>query len=756
MITTESIRRSVCVLLTLLAACASHPAGFDATRLRDIDKAVEESIDAHRLPGGVIWIEHDGSVYTRAYGRRALVPRRERMTGNTIFDAASITKVVATTPSIWLLIERGRIELDAPVSRYLPEFRGGWRDEVTIRHLLTHTSGLRPDLDLDKPWSGYETGIDLALKEVPENRPGFVFRYSDINFELLGEIARRLSGMPLDRFAEKEIFAPLGMTDTSFHPADIGRVAPTENLRGIVHDPTARRMGGVAGHAGLFTTAHDLAIYARMIMNGGAPIFRAETVHMMTSVLSPPNVAVKRAGGWDIDSAYSRPRGDLFPIGSFGHTGFTGGFLWLDPASHTFYIFLSNRVHPDGKGSVTALQKQLGTLVAEAVRTGQPAPRRVEWVTGGANAQNGIDVLHAHRYAELRGMRIGLITNYSGIDRAGNPTIDLLRSAPGVTVVELFAPEHGIRGEVDEEFGDTTDPISGLPVFSLYGPRRAPTQEQFATIDAIVFDVQDIGTRFYTYVSRLGLAMEAAANAKKKVVVLDRVDPIGGVSIEGPLPDTLATFTSYHPVPVRYGMTVGEMAKMIAAEKHLDVDLQVIPVRGWSREQWQDEAGLPWVNTSPNMRSLAAATLYPGIGLLEAAVSVGRGTPTPFEVVGAPYIDGDALARAMNSLHLPGIWFEPVRFTPEASIFQDRPCGGVRMLIMNRRTLQSVRAGLALAIALSRMYPDQFPLERIDPLLRSERILDAIRRGSSLDGVVALYGADEANFAERRKPFLLY
>ena len=730
--------------LALLLACAtSKPATFDTAKLREIDAAVDSAIAAHQLPGGVIWIERNGEVYNRAYGMRSLEPDRERMTKDTIFDAASITKVTATTPSIWLLIERGKIELDAPVSRYLPEFRDGWRDEVTIRHLLTHTSGLRPDLDLDQLWSGYDTGIRLALAEMPQNRPGFVFRYSDINFELLGEIVRRVSGVPLDEFAAKEVFEPLGMTDTTFHPHDLARVAPTEHLRGVVHDPTSRRMGGVAGHAGLFTTTSDLAKYARMIMSGGAPIFKPETIRAMTSVQSPANVAIKRGGGWDIDSSFSRPRGDLFPIGSFGHTGFTGGFLWLDPSSHTFYIFMSNRVHPNGKGSVLALQKQLGTLVAEAVHTGRPTPRRVDWIMGGANAQNGIDVLHTTGYAELRGMRIGLITNQSGVDRAGNPTIDLLRSAPAVTVVELFAPEHGIRGTVDEEFGDSTDPVSGLPVYSLYGPRKKPTPEQLAAINAIVFDVQDIGTRFYTYVSRLGLAMEAAAEAKKKLIVLDRVNPIGGDAIEGPLPDTTGDFISYHSVPVRHGMTVGELAKMIAAERKLDVDLQVIAIRGWSRDAWQDEAGLPWVNTSPNMRSLTEAGLYPGIGLLESAVSVGRGTPTPFEVVAAPYIDGAALARAMNSVHLPGVWFEP-----ESS--------GVRILVMNRKTMQPVRTGLALAIALYRMYPEQFPLEKLNPLLRSARILDAIRAGSSLDAVVALYAADDGKFAERRRPFLLY
>ncbi len=504
-----------------------------------------------------------------------------------------------------------------------------------------------------------------------------------------------------------------------------------------------------------------------MIMNGGAPIFRSETVRAMTSVQSPPNVAVKRAGGSDIDSQYSRPRGDIFPIGSFGHTGFTGGFLWIDPTSRTFYVFLSNRVHPDGKGSVLALQRQLGTLVAELVERPATSPgvdrrvagrstQRVGWVTSGGTAQNGIDVLHATGYAAIRNLRSGLITNQSGIDRAGNPTIDLLRSAPNVQLIELFAPEHGVRGDVDEPFGDTTDPISGLPVYSLYGPRKKPAPEQLGSIDALVFDVQDIGTRFYTYVSRLGLAMEAAAEAKKKVIVLDRINPIGGAAIEGPLPDTLTTFTAHHSVPVRHGMTVGELAKMIAAERHLDVDLEVVPIRNWSRDQWQDDGGLPWIDTSPNMRSLTEAALYPGIGLLESAISVGRGTLTPFELAGAPYIDPRALARAMNSLQLPGVWFEPVRFTPDASVYRGEGCGGVRILVMDRQRLQPVRTGLALAVALHRMYGSRFALEKLDPLLRCRRVLDAIADGRSLDQIVALYTADEAAFAERRKPYLMY
>jgi uncharacterized protein YbbC (DUF1343 family)/CubicO group peptidase (beta-lactamase class C family) len=696
---------------------------FDDSKLREIDAAIDEAIAAKKLPGGVLWIEHRGETVRKAYGNRALVPAVERMTEDTIFDCASLTKVVATAPSIWLLIQRGKIALDDPASKYLPEIAS---KSITIRHLLTHTSGLRPDIDITPEWKGYAAGVQLALAEVPKNQPGVVFRYSDINYILLGEIVRRVSGETLDVFAKKNIFDKLGMRDTRFLPRLSKRIAPTEQtddgmLRGVVHDPTTRHMGGVAGHAGMFSTTKDLAKFARAVMSGR--MFPAG----MTQVATPKGVAVLRAGGFDIDSAYSRPRGDLFPLGSYGHTGWTGGFFWIDPSSQTFFIFLSNRVHPDGRGSVTALQRRLGTLVAESLTDVKFArqPRRVGYVTGGADAQNGIDVLQASGYAALQGMRIGLITNQSGIDRAGNPTIDLLRSAPGVTLVALFSPEHGIRGALDDKVSDSVDEVSGLPVYSLYGERRKPSPEQLGGLDALVFDVQDIGTRFYTYISTMGLAMEAAAEAKIKFVVLDRVNPIGGEVVEGPVSEPPYDFVNFHALPVRHGKTVGELAEQFRKERPIEVELSVVPVKGWKREQWQDEAGLPWVNTSPNMRSLSAAGLYPGLGLLEHAISVGRGTETPFEILGAPYIDGGRLASALHDV--PGVSAVAVRFTPTASIHKGEECGGVRLTITDRRALRSVELGLRIARLLAEWYPEKFPLEKMQTLLRNREALEALR-----------------------------
>jgi uncharacterized protein YbbC (DUF1343 family)/CubicO group peptidase (beta-lactamase class C family) len=727
------------LVLSLFVSCTS---AFHADRLRLVDRAVEDAIEQKKLPGGVLLIERNGHRYVNVYGDRAVIPKREAMTEDTIFDAASLTKVVATAPSIWKLVERGELSLDDRVQKYIPEIA---EEGITIRHLLTHSSGLRAGLDLRDGWKGYDEGVRRAAAQKATNRPGAIFRYSDVNYILLGEVVRRVSGESLDRFAKRNVFDPLGMRDTGFLPEGSERIAPNEDgLRGVVHDPTARRMGGVAGHAGMFTTASDLAKFARVILAGG---FFPKA---MVEPASPPEVAIRRAGGFDIDSVYSRPRGAHFSRDSFGHTGWTGGFIWIDPPSQTFYVFLSNRVHPDGKGSVVALQRELGTLVAEALRGASFAPDapRVRYVTGGADVANGIDVLAAEDYESIRGLRVGLITNRSAIDKAGNPSVDLLRSATGVTVAAIFAPEHGLRGTVDDKFGD--EEFRGIPVFSLYDATRAPTAAELEDVDALVFDIQDIGTRFYTYIATMGMAMEAAAQSKKKFIVLDRVNPIGGTIVEGPLPEGDAIFTAWHSIPVRHGMTVGELAQMFRVEKGIDVDLSVIRVKGWKRAQWQDEAGLPWINTSPNMRSLEAAGLYPGIGLLERALSVGRGTETPFEWLGAPYIDGEALARALS---VPGVELSPVRFTPTASIHQGKECGGVRMRITDRDTFRAIDLGVSIASALARMYPEQFPLDEMKHLVRHEATLDAIRRGASLEEMRALWVNE---FAERRKKFLLY
>ena len=768
------------VLLTLLGCASSTPSEseFYPAKLAEIDRAVGVAVAEGRLPGGVIWIERGGATYRKAYGERARVPASVPTSLDTIYDAASLTKVLATAPAIYLLHERGKLDIDRPVFEYLPEFESPEKRSITVRHLLTHTSGLRPSLGLSDPWSGYEAGVERAIAETPVTSEGLAFRYSDINYILLGEIVRRVAGVPLNEFVAREIYEPLGMSDTGFLPAASKRerIAPTERisdgsiLHGIVHDPTSRRMGGVAGHAGLFTTAADIARYARMLLGGGTlegtRLFQPQTVAMMTSVQSPAGVPVRRAGGFDIDSSYSRPRGEYFPVGSYGHTGWTGTFLWIDPYSRTFYAFLSNRVHPDGKGSVVALQRELGTLVAEAVRnfdfTGvtNALPRRagnIQPALGGAGTLNGIDVISNHGFAPLQGLRVGLITNHTGIDRYGNQTIDLLRGAPGVKLVALFSPEHGIRGSLDSTVDDSVDIPTGLPIYSLYGERRKPSAEQLANLDALIFDIQDIGTRFYTYISTLGLAMEAAGEAGVRFIVLDRVNPITASRVEGPLRDGEGSFTAWHDLVVRHGMTVGELAKMFNEERSLGADLTIVEIQNWNRRLWLDETGLPWIDTSPNMRSLRAATLYPAVGLLEATeISVGRGTPTPFELFGAPYVDGETLTAELNAAGLPGVTFTPHRFTPDGSVFKGEECEGVRISVTDRDNFRAVESGVAFALILHSLYPQHFTVEKVDRLLKHPPTIAAIRRGSSIEEIRQSWQMDLDAFMKRRAKFLLY
>lgn len=770
--------------LLLTAASTLAASVFYPEKLAEMDAAIEQAIADQRCPGGVLWVEHHGEVYHKAFGQRALIPEREAMTEDTIFDAASITKVAACTPAMMLLIERGKVRLEDPVRQYIPEFTGGGKETVTVKQLMTHTSGLRGDIETKTDWKGQQTAIKKACEEKLLFAPGTAIRYSDINYFLLGEIVQRVSGIPLEEFVAREIYRPLKMTDSGYLPPaeKLARVAPTEVVdgkpyRGVVHDPTARHMGGVAGHAGLFTTAADLARYARMLLNlgelDGVRIFKPETVQLMTSVQTPPAITARRGLGWDIDSSYSGPRGRLFPLGSYGHTGWTGGSLWIDPFSKSFVIFLSNRNHPTEAGNVLPLRARLGTLAAEAIKDfnfasvpgaleprpgeeAKPAPAASAQKPKSARVLNGIDVLEKNGFAPLKGKRVGLVTNHTGQDRQRRSTIDLLREAPGVTLVALFGPEHGLRGTLDEKVSDGLDEKTGLPVYSLYGESRSPKPEQLRGLDVLVFDIQDVGCRFYTYTSTMGLCMEAAARAGIQYVVLDRVNPINGAQIDGPVRTGSESFIGFHPVPLRYGMTIGEEARMYNAERKYQADLVVIPVENWTRDMWFDETGLPWTNPSPNMRNLTQAILYPGVGLLESALSVGRGTDTPFEVVGAPYIEETRLAEELNRAGLPGVRFVPIQFTPTASVHQGQLCQGVYILLTDRDQCPVVNVGLLIAKVLHRWYPAQFNVDKIKHLLIDSATLEAVKGDQSLGEITGLWKSGLAEFEQRRARYLMY
>jgi uncharacterized protein YbbC (DUF1343 family)/CubicO group peptidase (beta-lactamase class C family) len=771
----------------------SMQGGVDLRRLEAIEPLVRTAIAENKLPGAVVLVGRgDRVLYQKAIGHRSLVPTEEPMTLDTVFDLASLTKVVATTTSVMLLVEQGRIRLSDRVASFIPGFERYGKADITVRHLLTHVSGLRPDVDLNEMWVGSEAAIALAIDEVPTSRPGERFVYSDINFFLLGDIIRRVSGQPLDRFAHERIFEPLGMKDTMFTPpASLApRIAPTESctrygwpcqgsdmamLRGVVHDPTARRMGGVAGHAGLFSTAADLAIFCRMLLHGGthlsARVLSPLAVEKMTSPATPELEVNTRGLGWDIDSAYSSNRGELLPIGSFGHTGFTGTSIWIDPATELFVIFLSNRVHPDGKGDVTPLRAKIATVAASAV-TSLPDAAKGATITGrdfGPSGTieprpmvpvlSGIDVLRAEGFTPLRGKRIGLLTNHTGIARDGSSTIDVLFAAREVKLVALFSPEHGIRGTLDDKVPSTTDQKTGLPIYSLYGETRRPTNEMLQGLDAIVIDLQDVGARFYTYTTTMAYVMEEAAKRRIGVVVLDRPNPINGFLIEGPSLDKAQIgFTGYFPpMPIRHGLTLGELARLFNGENKIGAELTVIEAKNWLRGAWFDETGLPWINPSPNMRNLIQATLYPGIGAIETTnLSVGRGTDTPFEQIGAPWINGPALADALNARRISGIRFYPVKFTPSASKYAGEECQGVFMIVTDRAALRPVRLGVEIAAMLQKMYASSFEIDGAERLFGSREGIGRIKAGDDPAAIAGSWGVAESRWRQLRAQYLLY
>lgn len=777
-----------------------------------MDSVINESISKRELPGAVVLVSRKGRVvWNKAYGARTVEPFRERMTTNTIFDLASLTKVIATATSIMILIERGKVRLSDPLSKFIPEIKGAGRERITIEYLLTHRSGYAPDFDLRERWTGYDEAIKRLISEPLRSAPGTKFIYSDIGFIALGEVVHRVSGISLDQFARQNIFVPLGMRSTGFLPRRslVRRIAPTEKrrgqlsylgdnprdvgveadkwLRGEVHDPTSFRMAGVAGHAGLFSTARDVAIYCQMILNKGtfrgARILSPASIAAMTQPRLVAENGWSRGLGWDIDTNFSTNRGDAFPPGSFGHTGFTGTSIWIDPATDMFVVFLSNRVHPNGKGDVAALRGKVATIAASAITDPAVAGRaRAEageyyrqlmsdqgrfaatqmsqsyLLVSEAKVLTGIDVLARDGFKQLAGLKVGLVTNHTGRDRAGKQTIDVLKNAPNVQLVALFSPEHGIRGLDDEKISDSKDEQTGLPIYSLYGETRRPKPEQLKNLDALVFDIQDIGTRFYTYISTLGYVMEEAAKAHVPVIVLDRPNPINGVDVEGPIADgDKLSFTAHHQIPVRHGMTVGELAQLFNQQRQIGCDLRVVRMDGWRRQMWFDATNLDWVNPSPNMRSVTEATLYPGIGLLETTnVSVGRGTNTPFELVGAPWIKGQELASYLNRRNIAGVRFVPLRFTPNTSVFKDESCSGINIVVTDRAKFRAVRTGIEIAVALRQLYPNDWKVDSYLRLLVNADTLARLKSGEPPEVIERSWATGLADFQRVRARALLY
>lgn len=879
------------------------PATTFAPDFAPVSALINQGIAEHRLPGAVLLVGHSGRiVFEHAYGDRKLVHEpglngrpapAEHMTENTIFDMASLSKCLSTATAIMQLYEQGKLNFEQPVEQILPAFNPDHdpeRARVTVRMLLTHTSGEPADVNLKDPWGlakpDKAEGIHRALTTPLQSAPEAVFRYSDINYILLGDIVETLSGEPLDVYAQEHIFMSLGMTETRYLPIDkacgphrtigaaiawapaprghgrvtcpagdwntslLPRIAPTTHddesksnpsanphldmlTRGTVHDPTTRRMGGVAGHAGVFSTAHDISLFAQALLDrlAGRPSnfpLQQSTLQLMTTPEQPghyagqlvlattaeqsaivngekgaePGLAPRypaihgqdlRGFGWDIDTAFSKPRGMLFPIGTFGHTGFTGTSLWMDPGSDTYVVLLANAVHPRGNPPISNLRGQVATAVAQTL---QLYVNDLPQASG--TTLTGIDVLKSDHFAELttlaaqhnNALRLGILTNQSGLDARGRRTIDILATdLPkiifGAKLTTIFSPEHGIFGKQDTtSFGPETDPTTGLRVTSLYGPRDAdkrPSHDQLKDLDAIVIDLQDAGVRTYTYEAVTGYFLEAAAQEQRdfhhplNIVVLDRPNPINGIAVQGPVSDPgHENYTDYGQIPVRHGMTLGELARFYNATKHIDAPLTVVAMQHWTRSEFYDQTGLPWVNPSPNLHNLTATILLPALTLLEATnATVGRGTPTPFELIGAGLPPKDKttgsqppawfraadVAVALNARHIPGVTFAATTTTVDDDPihpYHGQTIEAVRITVNDRTALDSPELGVELLSALHKLYPEQFRLDRAANLLASAPTLDAITRGDDPRSIAATWQPALDAFRSTRQQYLLY
>ena len=868
-----------------------------------VSTLINQAIAAKKLPGAVVLIGHnDKVVFERAYGNRVAAGEipgmysvAEPMTEDTIFDMASLTKSLVTATAMMQLYEAGKFQFDDPVAKYLLAFAANGKENVTIRELLTHYSGLPADVDLKDPWGlaapDKAEGIRRAMDSSLESKPGTTFKYSDINFITLGALVEKLSGQPLDEYAEQHIFSPLKMIHTTFHaftkgcgPYDVSgstielqlglhemytigcspglgiwntlsiqNVAPTAHdnegtpatnpsfdhlLRGTVHDPTTRRMGGVAGHAGVFSTTADISLFAQALLdkllhNTGPFPLKQSTLQLMTTPQQPATAQsgatiftpdgktttgiATRGFGWDINTAFSRPRGEIFPIGSFGHTGFTGTSLWMDPQSHTYVILLANAVYPRGNPPISALRGQVATAAARALNlpvpacdctmcpgcpnlTVTPGPEPIaplsevqaQIQSAGSPTLTGIDVLQSTHFATLLAaahghndhLRIGLLTNQTGLDSTGHRTVDILyHSIPQVELTTLFSPEHGILGSKDTaRVSNDTDPTTHLPIISLYGPKasdRRPTHESLKDLDAIVIDLQDAGVRFYTYESVVGYFLEAAAKEKSmghslQIILLDRPNPINGVAIQGPVSDPgRESYINYMPLPIRHGLTLGELARYINGEhRHpaasspnvqlpLNAPLTVVPMQHWTRTQFFDDTHLPWTNPSPNLRNLTAATLYPGLGMLDSTnVSVGRGTDKPFEQIGAPYIDAPTLAAYLTKRNIPGVAFAPTTFsvTEDENHYPShgKTIPGIAFTVTDSNILDSPELGIEIVSALQRLYPTQFNLAKTDPLIVSVNTILSLKNNEDPRVISASWKTDLDAFRQRRQAYLLY
>ena len=754
-----------------LPLVSPEEAGFRPDGLAELDAVVNGFIEQGAFPGAVVAVGHKGKLaHLEGYGHLTYADDAPEVTPETIYDLASVTKVVATTTAAMILVDEGALDLDKPVQDFLPGFIGEGKDKVTVRDLLTHSSGLTSGGALYREAKGWDEFVERIQVMDLEYEPGSKSVYSDYGMILMGEIVQRVAAEPLADFVHRRVFEPLGMSETGYLPAEnkLPRIAPTEDdpwrgyvVRGEVHDENTHAMGGIAPHAGLFSTAGDLARYAQMILNGGVlehrRIVSRGVVEEFSRRSSVPGS--ERAIGWDTKSPERSSAGRFFSPRSFGHLGYTGTSMWIDPERELFVILLSNRVHPTREN---ILIRKARPAVADAVVMALIDP---ELPSAEPKVKVGLETLEEDGGGVLRGKKVGLVVHRASMTEDGRHAIEVLQDLE-LDVERLFSPEHGLRGQAaaGEEVESGSDPVSELPIVSLYGEKRKPAREDLEGLDALVFDLQGAGVRFYTYVSTMMLSLEAAAEADIEFVVLDRPNPLGGDRIEGPVSaprDIVAeSFVNMAPGPLVHGMTMGEMARYVNAGLRKPARLTVVEMEGWTRDMEWADTGRTWTPPSPNLRSAEAAIAYPGTAFLEATnVSEGRGTEAPFLVFGAPWLESDAV-----DVSVPGFELRPTGLTPRGSEAARHPkwmgekCAGIRVRVADHSAAEPYRLGLELVKALSAQPEFEWRREgeALTWLLGTDKVFSALEEGKEVDEIVAADDADHEAWRAQRRDFLLY
>ncbi len=735
---------------------SGNSAEIDELVVEGLDALIGRAIARGELPGAVVAVgDHAGIRSLRAFGSRT---EGETMTVDTVFDLASVTKPVATASALMKLVEEGRVRLDDRASLYLPELATPDKRSITLRMLLLHTSGL-PSVN---PLAHYEQGRDDALSQIGRTKllhtPGSAYQYSDLGFIVLGEVVARAAGMGLDQVVSERILAPLSMHDSSFGVRDarLTRTAPTEErdgrvIRGEVDDPRAYRLGGAAGNAGLFSTASDLSRFARMLLNRGSldgqRVFEAHTVDMWLKPVAIHDTT--RTLGFDVQSNHAHGKGTLMSSRAVGHGGYTGTQLWIDPERDLFVILLTNRVHAGPQGTIHPLSGSITDLcVATVDHERESLPRVLV----------GIDVLEAEAFARVRGKRLALLTHQAARNRRGVTTLDRLLAAPQVHVRAVLAPEHGLSSNREGHVGHARYGERQIPVFSLFGKTRRPAPHMLSGVELVVIDLVDVGTRFYTYMSTALATLEAAAELNIPVMLLDRPNPIGADTVEGPVsePD-FESFVNYHPLPLRHGMTPGELLGFLSRERGLGTPLEVVRMLGYRRDARFPELGLTWYPPSPNLLRYEQALLYPGTAIVEGTnVSVGRGTARAFEVIGAPFIDGEALAREISAFPLEGVRVAATHFTPRIGPYAGQRVAGVSFEVSTPERFSAVKLGLAVARALHRLYPDTWESSRLAKMVAHGETAAAVLSDVAPDQLFALWQAELSEFESARAQVLLY